>query len=165
MKYSIINHKTILGIDSNMDFLEDIEKTILNACPECWFDKAASFSHGRQYMAMISYDLVISDIMSSPGADLVAVAESHNLPVLALLSNGHCFKALNHPNGLRIRAVLNKQNIEDLVPAIEHVLTLECTPGWKLALIKSGRYLKSFMSWSLSKNLPSDIPPCETFFY
>ena len=164
MKYSIIKHKTILGIDSNVDFLEDLKKIILNACPECWFDKATSFSQGRQYMAMISYNLVISDIMSSPGAD-VGVAENHDLPVLALLSNGHSLEALNHSNGLRIRAVLNKQNIEDLVPEIEHVLTLECTPEWKQALIKSDRYLKSFTSWLCPKNLRSDIPSCETFFY
>jgi len=165
MKYSSIKHKTILGINRNMDFLEDMEKIIFNACPECWFDKATSFSHGRQYMAMISYDLVISDIMSSPGVDLVAVTESHDLPVLALLSNGHSLEALNHSNGSRIRAALNKQNIDDLVPSIEHVLKLECTPGWKQTLINSGRYLKSFMSWVLPKNLRSDIPPCETFFY
>ena len=163
MKYSIIKHKTILGIDSNVDFLEDLKKIILNACPECWFDKATSFSQGRQYMAMISYNLVISDIMSSPGAD-VGVAENHDLPVLALLSNGHSLEALNHSNGLRIRAVLNKQNIEDLAPGIEHVLTLECTPEWKRSLIKSDRYLKSFTSWLCPKNLRSDIPSCETFF-
>jgi hypothetical protein len=165
MKHSVIKHKTILGIDSNVDFLEDLKKIILNEYPECWFDKDTSFSQGRQYMAMFSYDLVISNIMSSPGADLVGVAESHDLPVLALLSNGDSLEALNHSNGLRIRKVLNKQNIEDLVPAIEHVLKFESTPGWKRALIKSGRHLKSFVSWSLPKNLRSDIPPCETFFY
>jgi len=164
MKYSIIKHKTILGIDSNMDFLEDLKKIILNECPECWFDKATSFSHGRQYMAMFSYDLVISDIISSPGNDLLAVTESHDLPVLALLSDGHSLRASNHSNGSRIRAALNKQNIDDLVPAIEHVLTLECTPGWKRALIKSGGHLKSFTSWLCPKNLRTDIPSCETFF-
>ncbi len=164
MKYSIIKHKTILGIDSNVDFLEDLKKIILNEYPECWFDKATSFSQGRQYMAMISYDLVISDIMSSPGADLVGVAENHDLPVLALLSNGHSLEALNHSNGLRIRTALKKQNIEDLVPAIEHILTLECTPEWKRALIKSGRDLKSFTSWLCPKNLRSDFPSFETFF-
>jgi len=30
MKYSIIKHKTILGIDRNVDFLEDLKKIILN---------------------------------------------------------------------------------------------------------------------------------------
>lgn len=165
MKHSIIKHKTILGIDSNMDFLEDLKKIILNKYPECWFDKATSFSQERQYMTVFSYDLVISNIMSSPGADLVGVAENHDLPVLALLSNGHSLEALNHSNGLRIRAVLNRQNIEDLVPGIEHVLTLEYTPEWKRALIKSGRDLKSFTSWLCPKNLRSDIPSCETFFY
>ncbi|MBW2563548.1 MAG: hypothetical protein JRE29_05855 [Deltaproteobacteria bacterium] len=165
MKDSIIKHKTILGIDNNMDFLEDLEKTILNACPECGFDKATSFSHGRQYMAMISYDLVISDIMSSPGADLLVVVEGHGLPVLALLSDGHSLGTLNHSNRLRVRATLNKQNIDDLIPSIEYILKLECKSGWKLALINSGRHLKSFISWSLSKNVPSDIPPCETFIY
>ena len=165
MKYSIIKHKMILGIDSNVDFLEDLKKIILNEYPECWFDKATSFSQGRQYMAMFSYDLVISDIMSSPGADLVDVAESHDLPVLALLSTGDSLEASNHSNGLKVRTVLNKQNIGDLVPAIEHVLTLEYTPEWKRALIKSGRYLKSITSWLCPKNLRSDIPPCETFFY
>jgi len=129
MKYSTINQKTILGIDSNMDFLEDLKKIILNECPECWFDKATSFSHGRQYMAMISYDLVISDIQSSPGADLMGVVENRNLPVLALLNNRHSLEALNHSNGWRVRAVINKQNIYDLVPAIKHVLKLESAPG------------------------------------
>jgi len=148
-----------------MDFLEDMKKRILNACPECWFDKATSFSHGRQYMAMISYDLVISDIISSPGNDLLAVAEYHDLPILALLSFGDRLETLKHSKGLKIRAVLNKYNRDNLIPAIEHVLTLECTPGWKQALIKSGNHLKSFMSWSLPKNLHPDIPPCEAFFY
>ena len=165
MKDSIIKHKTILGIDNNMDFLEDLEKAILNACPKCGFDKATSFSQGQQYMVMISYDLVISDIMSSPGADLLVVVEGHGLPVLALLSDGHSLGTLNHSNRLRVRATLNKQNIDDLVPTIEHVLKLESAPGWKRVLIKSGRHLKSFVSWSLPKNLRSDISPCETFFY
>ena len=118
MNDSIINHKTILGIDSNMGFLEDLKKTILNACQECWFDKATSFNEGRQYMTIYSYDLGISGIMSSPGADLMVLTESHDLPVLALLNNGHSLGALNHSNGLRIRAVLYKHNIDDLVPTI-----------------------------------------------
>jgi len=165
MKYSIINCKTILGIDSNMDFLEDLKKTILNACPECWFDKASSFSHGQQYMAMISYDLVILDIMSSPGNDLLVVTKNHDLPVLALLNDEHSLKALSHSNGLRIRAAINKQNLTDLVPAIEYVLKLECRAGWKRALINPGRYLKSSVSGLIPKNLRSDTTTYETFLF
>lgn len=142
MKDSIIKNKTILAIDSNMDVLSSLEKEILSACPECRYDKATTFNNGSQYMSTFSYDLVISDIMSYPGADLIDLTASHAFPVLSLLSNGHSSEALNYSNGLRIRAVLNKHNIKELVPTIEQVLKLERASWDKLVLKKPGRLFK-----------------------
>ena len=113
---------------------------------------------------MFTYDLVISDIMNSPGADLADMTASHGFPVLALSENGTSLEEVNGSNGMRVRAVLNKYNVKGFIPTVEKVLELECLPAWKGALLKLGRFLRSPVSWLIPKNFDPNFTDCVIFY-
>ena len=136
MKYFIMKNKNVLVVDSQMDLLLTLKEKILGICPECRLDIATTFEEARQFMLMLTYDLVVLDIMTSPGSRLIDMAVSRNLPVLVLFGNGTSRKDLIQFNCLRIQAVLPKENITDIVRVIEQALKPERLPNCKLALEK-----------------------------
>ena len=144
MKNSIMKNKSVLAVDSQMDLLQTLEEKILSACPECRLDMATTFEDGRQLMLLLTYDLVISDIMNAPGCDLIDLAARRNFPVLVLSDNGSSDEALNESNGLRIQATLPKEKLNEIVPTVEEVLKHEFVPSWKRALERLLRFLTSF---------------------
>ena len=165
MKDSIMKNKSVLAVDSQMDLLQTLEEEILSACPECRLDMATTFEDGRQLMLLLTYDLVISDIMNAPGCDLIDLAASRNFPVLVLSDNGSSDEALNQSNGMKIRAVLPKENLNEIVPTVEEVLKYECMPGWKRALEKLDSIANFFLKILLPKSLTSTPPPERQIFY
>jgi DNA-binding response OmpR family regulator len=63
MKESILNGKRILAVDDEPDVLTVLEEEILAACPNCQFDKAASYAAGVKMLKSQAYHVVILDIM------------------------------------------------------------------------------------------------------
>ena len=165
MKDSIMKNKSVLAVDSQMDLLQTLEEEILSACPECRLDMATTFEDGCQLMLLLTYDLVISDIMNAPGCDLIDLAASRNFPVLVLSDNGSSDEALNQSNGMKIRAVLPKENLNEIVPTVEEVLKYECMPGWKRALEKLWHFLISFIPGYSPKGSDRRFHAYEVIYY
>jgi len=165
MGHLFMKNKNVLAVDSQMDVLQTLEEQILGACPGCRLDTATTFEDARQLMLMLTYDLVISDIMSYPGSRLVDLAMSRNFSVLVLSDNGSSDEALNQSNGMKIRAVVPKENLNEIVPIIKQVLRLECVPAWRGALDKLAGSSASLVSRLSLKNLDGVYRADKGIFY
>jgi len=126
MKPSILKNKKVLAFDIQTDLLLTLEEEILNKYPECRLDIAATFEDAHQLMLMFTYDLLILDIMSSPGSNLLDLILSRKFPVLVLSDNVTSPEALSQFNGLRIKAFLPKKDLDNIVPTIEQIFALGC---------------------------------------
>ena len=165
MEHLFMNNKSLLAVDSQTDVLQTLEEQILGACPGCRLDTATTFEDGRDLMLSIMYDLVISDIIRAPGSNLVDVAVSRKFPVLVLSDNKISLEGLNRFDGLRIKAVLQKENLANIVPIIKQVLRLECVPAWRGALDKLVDSSASFVSRLSPKNLDGVYRADKGIFY
>jgi|LGVF01.1.fsa_nt_gb hypothetical protein len=165
MEHLFMNNKSVLAVDSQTDVLQTLEEQILGACPGCRLDTATTFEDGRDLMLSIMYDLVISDIIRAPGSNLVDVAVSRKFPVLVLSDNNISPEGLNRFAGLRIKAVLPKENLANIVPIIKQVLRLECVPAWRGALDKLVDSSASFVSRLSPKNLDGVYRADKGIFY
>ena len=116
-------------------------------------------------MLLLTYDLVISDITNAPGCDLIDLAASRNFPVLVLSDNGSSDESLNQSNGLRIRAALPTEKLNEIVPTVEEVLKHEFVPGWKRALDKLWHFLISFGPGYSPKGSARSFPADEVIYY
>jgi len=136
MKNSVMTHKRLLGIDEDLNFLIRLENEISHRCPGCQFDKVTTFEDGRQLMLLLTYDLVISDPLNTPGSKLMDLAGGRNFPVLALSSNGASPRVAARFDKVRIPRVISKKGVKSLVPVIEEIVRLENEPRW-MRLVKS----------------------------
>ena len=153
MEHLAMNNKSVLAVDSQMDVLQTLEEQILSACPGCRLDMATTLEDARQLMLMLTYDLVISDIMNAPGCDLIDLVTSRNFPVLVLSDNKISPAGLNRFDGFRIKVVLQKENLANSVPMIKKALRIECVPAWRGALDRLVGSSASLVSRLSLKNL------------
>ena len=165
MKYSIMKNKNVLAVDSQTDLLLTLKEKILGICPECRLDIAATFEEARQFMLMLTYDLIVSDIMTSPGSRLVDMVVSRNLPVLVLFGNGTSREDLIPFNSLRIQAVLPKENVTEIVPVIEKALKSERLHNGKLALKKLRHFSRLVVHGHSTKGRAPVFHDYEAIYY
>jgi DNA-binding response OmpR family regulator len=142
MKESILSGKRILAVDDEPDVLDVLEEEILQACPNCTIEKAATFEEASEMLATRIYELVVLDIMGVRGFDLLERASQKKLPVAMLTAHALTPEALKQSMEMGARAYLPKEKLGELVPFLEDVLTYEYLPGWKRLLKK----MESFFS-------------------
>lgn len=140
MKKSILSKKRILAVDDEPDVLMVVEEEILDAYPDCRFDKATNYEEAAQLLASWTYDLVILDIMGVRGFELVQDAVSRNYPVAMLTAHALTPEALKRSIELGARSYLPKEKLGEIVPFLEDVLTHEYIPGWKRLFEKLGEF-------------------------
>jgi CheY-like chemotaxis protein len=142
MGESVLNGKRILAVDDEPDVLTVLEEEILDAAPNCRFDKATTYQEAAERMISWTYDVVILDIMGVRGFDLLQLAVSRNFPVVMLTAHALTPEALKRSFEMKARAYLPKEKLGDIVPFLENVLKYEYLPGWKLLFEK----LKGFFT-------------------
>ena len=120
-----MKNKKALAFDIQTDLLLTIEEEILNKCPECRLDIATTFEDARQLMLMFTYNLVIFDTATLPGSILVDLTLSRNIPVLVLSNDAMISEALRQFNVLRVKAFLQKKDINNIAHVIKHVFKSE----------------------------------------
>jgi len=128
---SILNGKRILAIDDEPDILTVLEEEILEACPDCKFDKATTYHEAAEMLTSHNYDIVILDIMGVRGFDLLDLAVSRDFRVAVLTANALNPEALKRSFEMKARAYLPKEKMGEIVPFLEDVLMYEYLPGWK----------------------------------
>lgn len=131
MKESILKGKRILAVDDEPDVLATLEEEILEACPDCRFDKASQYEEAVQKICSSAYDLVILDIMGVRGFELLELAVSRNLRVVMLTAHALSPEALKRAYEMKARAYLPKEKLGEVVPFLEDALTHEFSSGWK----------------------------------
>ena len=134
MKESILNGKRILAVDDELDILNVLEEEIIEACPECKFDKATTYENAVAMLKSNHYDVVILDIMGVRGFDLLEQAVNRNLRVAMLTAHALTPDALKRSFEMKARAYLPKEKLGEIVPFLEDVLKYEFLPGWKRLL-------------------------------
>lgn len=142
MADSILNGKTILAVDDEMDVLSLLEEEILGAAPKCKFEKATTYEEAVKKLESQNYDVVILDIMGVRGFDLLELAVRKNLRVAMLTAHALTPEALKRSFEMKARAYLPKEKLGEVVPFLEDVLKYEYLPGWKRLMNKLESYFK-----------------------
>jgi len=140
MKKSILSKRRILAVDDEPDVLMVLEEEILDAYPDCRFDKATKYEEAAQLLASWTYDLVILDIMGVRGFELLEEAVSRDYPVAMLTAHALTPEALRRSIEMGARSYLPKEKLGEIVPFLEDVLTQEYVPGWKRLFEKLGKF-------------------------
>jgi CheY-like chemotaxis protein len=152
MAESILNGKKILAVDDEFDVLAVLEEEILDACPDCKFDKAATYHGAVEMLKSQQYDIVILDIMGVRGFDLLKIAVKCPYPVAMLTAHALFPESLRRSIELGARAYLPKEKLGEIVPFLEDVLKHDYLPGWKRLLRKLEGYFNT--TWGESWQKP-----------
>lgn len=131
-----MKNKKALAFDIQTDLLLTIEEEILNKCQECRLDIATTFEDARQLMLMFTYNLVIFDTATLTESILVDLTLGRNIPVLVLSNDAMISEALRQFNVFRVKAFLQKKDINNIVHVIKHVFKSKDLPDWKHDLEK-----------------------------
>lgn len=138
MGSSILNGKRVLAVDDEPDILdilgEELEKHGVSV------DKATSYEDGLQMLVSYSYDLVILDIMGVRGFDLLEFTRNMNLPVVMLTAHALNPESLKRSIELGARAYIPKDQIDNIAPFLEDVLSLSYASAWKALFDKLGEF-------------------------
>jgi DNA-binding NtrC family response regulator len=137
---SILNGKTILAVDDEIDVLSVLEEEILAAAPKCKFEKATTYGDATKKLESQTYDVVILDIMGVRGFDLLDLAVRKHFRVAMLTAHALTPEALKRSFEMKARAYLPKEKMGEVVPFLEDVLKYEYLPGWKRLMKKLEGY-------------------------
>lgn len=136
MTESILDGKRILAVDDEPDILVVLEEFILEACPNCKIDKAASYEGAVKFLESNPYDVVVLDIMGVRGFDLLEMAVKRNLKVAMFTAHALSPEALKRSYEMGARAYLPKDKVKEIVPFLEDILKYDYQTGWKRLLEK-----------------------------
>lgn len=131
MAGSILNGKRILAVDDEPDVLEVLQEEILDACPDCSFDKATTYEEAERMLKATTYDVAILDIMGVRGFDLLDSAVGKNIKAVMLTAHALNPEALKRSYDKKARAYLPKDKLGAIVPFLENMFEYEYPPGWK----------------------------------
>ena len=140
MTESILNNKRVLVVDDEPDVLTVLEEEILEAAPNCKYEKAASYEVASDKLKSNTYDLVILDIMGVRGFELLDLAVSRHFKVAMLTAHALNPEALKKSFEMKARAYLPKEKLGEVVPFLEDVLSYDYLPGWRRLLEKLKRF-------------------------
>jgi CheY-like chemotaxis protein len=147
MAESILNGKKIIAVDDEPDVLTVLKEEIMDACPQCTFDKASTYEEAAEKLESNHYDVVILDIMGVNGFKLLDIAVNKNLKVLMLTARALNPETLKQSYEKGARAYLPKEKLGEIVPFLENILKYEFEPGWKNLLEKlHGFFTEKFES-------------------
>jgi CheY-like chemotaxis protein len=121
MKESILKNKMILAVDDEPDFLTVMEEEILEACPDCKFNKVTTFEEAVERMFSRNYDMVILDISAMRGLELAQLAVRRKFPVAMLTAHPVSLEALRDSAQIKTQTCLPKEKLGEIVPFLEDV--------------------------------------------
>ena len=156
MSASILNGKKILAVDDEPDVLHVLEMEIMDACPDCVFETAATFETAAKLLENGAYDIVILDIMGVRGFDLLDIAVKKDLKVAMLTAHAISVEALKRSYEMKARAFLPKDMLGEIVPFLEDILQHDYKTGWeKLAKKLPGFFTDNFETdWEKKTGVP-----------
>jgi CheY-like chemotaxis protein len=136
MKMNHLEGTRMLAVDDEPDIL-DILKEELNKHGVA-LDSASSYDEGLQRLHSCTYDLAILDIMGVRGFDLLEFATSRGVPAVMLTAHALSAEALKRSIELGARAYIPKDEIDNIAPFLEGVMTLSYQSAWKALFDRLG---------------------------
>jgi DNA-binding NtrC family response regulator len=131
MTESVLDGKSILAVDDEMDILLLLEDFILDSCPKCRIEKATTYEDAALLLKSRDWDIVILDIMGVRGFDLLEIAVKRNLKVVMFTAHALSPEALKRSYDMGARAYLPKDKVKEIVPFLEDVIQYDYQTGWK----------------------------------
>lgn len=122
----IFEGKQILAVADDPDILQVLEEEILEACPNCRVDKAATYFQAVVMMLSLPYDLVLLDVSGVRGFNLLKLAVMRNFPAVnfrAVMPVSHFLNpdALKRSIEMGARTYLPKDKLGEIVPFLGKV--------------------------------------------
>jgi CheY-like chemotaxis protein len=136
MPSELLKGKRILAVDDEKDVLDVLEEELETYDVE--LDRARSYEESLERMSSLTYDLVILDIMGVRGFELLEFANARKIPVVMLTAHALNAAYLKQSIELGARAYLPKDQLGQVGPFIEDVLTLSYQSAWKSLFLKLG---------------------------
>lgn len=138
MAHERLKGTRMLAVDDEPDILdilrEDLEKHGVT------LETAMTYEEALQRLHSYTYDLVILDIMGVRGFDLLKFADAKGLPVVMLTAHALSPESLKKSIELGARAYVPKDEIDNIAPFLDDVLTLSYEGAWMKLLKKLGGY-------------------------
>jgi CheY-like chemotaxis protein len=138
MAKGVLEGRRLLAVDDEPDILdvlkEDLDKHGVA------LDTATTYEEGLQRLHSYTYDVAILDIMGVRGFELLEFATSRGIPVVMLTAHALSPESLKRSIELGARAYVPKDEIDNIAPFIEDVLTLSYRSAWKALFAKLGHF-------------------------
>ncbi len=129
MNDSVLDGKRILAVDDEPDVLGILEEEIMDACPNCVFEKAVNYEDAKEMIGSESYDVVILDIMGVRGFDLLDIAVQRGLKAAVLTAHALSPEMLARAVQMKARAYLSKEKLGQIVPFLEDLVSYDYESG------------------------------------
>lgn len=138
MARSLLEGKTILAVDDEPDVLDILGEELEDYGVD--FERASTYEDAIQKMSSLTYDLVLLDIMGVRGFELLEYATEKKIPVVMLTAHALSPQSLKKSIELGARAYLPKDQLGQIAPFVEDVLTLSYQSAWKSLFERLGGY-------------------------
>lgn len=138
MAKGVLEGKRMLAVDDEPDILDVLKEELERH--GIALDTATTYEEGLQRLHSYTYDLAILDIMGVRGFELLAFASSREVPVVMLTAHALSPEALKRSIELGARAYVPKDEIDNIAPFLEDVLTLSYRSAWKALFTRLGHY-------------------------
>lgn len=137
-KKSILRGKEILAVDDEPDVLDLIHEELSDY--GVILETAGSYEEAIEKMSSLTYDLAVLDIMGVRGFDLLTFAVARQIPVVMLTAHSMTVKSLQRSIELGARAYLPKDELGNMAPFLEDVLTMSSHAAWLRLFDKLGAF-------------------------
>jgi CheY-like chemotaxis protein len=138
MAKGVLDGKRMLAVDDEPDILdvlkEDLERHGVA------LDTSTTYEGGLQRLHSFTYDLAVLDIMGVRGFELLEFATQRGVPVVMLTAHALSPEALKKSIELGARAYVPKDEIDNIAPFLEDVLTLSYRSAWKSLFARLGHF-------------------------
>jgi len=138
MARSLLKGKTILAVDDEPDVLDILAEELEDYGVD--FDRSSTYEDAIQKLSSLTYDLAVLDIMGVRGFELLAYASAKKIPVVMLTAHALSPQSLKKSIELGARAYLPKDQLGQIAPFLEDVLTLSYQSAWKSLFERLGGY-------------------------
>ncbi|MBI4961843.1 MAG: response regulator [Desulfomonile tiedjei] len=138
MARSLLQGKTILAVDDEPDVLDILAEELEDCGAE--FERSATYEDAIEKISSFTYDLVVLDIMGVRGFELLEYATAKKTPVVMLTAHALSPQSLKKSIELGARAYLPKDQLGQIAPFLEDVLTLSYQSAWKSLFERLGGY-------------------------
>ncbi len=136
MGESVLKGKRLLAVDDEPDVLAVLRDELENHGAS--LDTSLNYEGAIQLLSSYTYDLVILDIMGVRGFELLAFTVTRNFPVVMLTAHALNPESLKKSVELGARAYIPKDEMDQIIPFLEDVLTLSYESAWRVVFEKLG---------------------------